>query len=288
MPANLDEWRDWVNFAAPLLRIATIWLLALIALRLTRRLLGWKQRLLEHIGPRHDARRANTLANVIRHAINVTVLGMAILMTLGEIGISIAPLLATAGIAGIAIGFGAQSLVKDFFTGLFLLIENQISEGDTIEVAGKSGVVERVTLRQVRLRDYDGAVHFIPNSIITVLTNRSRGFAYAVVDVNVPRTLGLDAAERLMRQAAAAMRQDPALQGAVVDAIDIAGVEQVTDAALVVRCRLKSAPGRQWRVRREFLRRLQALLDAELKAQAERAQQQADSDTSQESTAQPT
>jgi small conductance mechanosensitive channel len=96
------------------------------------------------------------------------------MLTFDQFGISIAPLLATAGVAGIAIGFGAQSLVKDFFTGLFLLIENQIAEGELVELAGKSGVVEEITLRHVRLRDQDGSVHFVPNGIITIVTNKSR------------------------------------------------------------------------------------------------------------------
>jgi small-conductance mechanosensitive channel len=266
MTDTLDEWREWLALAAPLLRILLIWLLAIGILGLARRLLEWKQRLLARLRDRPEQRRLNTLSGVLRYALNVTVLGVATLMTLGELGLSIAPLLATAGIAGIAIGFGAQSLVKDFFTGLFLLIENQISEGDTIEVAGKSGVVERVTLRYVRLRDYDGAVHFIPNSVIAVLTNRSREFAYAVIEVNVPRALDLERVYAHMRAVAEDMRRDPSLGGAVLDTLDIAGVEKVEDAVLVLRCRLKTEPGRQWRARREFLRRLHPLLDAEREA----------------------
>jgi small conductance mechanosensitive channel len=104
----------------------------------------------------------------------VVLLGIAGMSTFDQIGISIAPILATAGVAGIAVGFGAQSLVKDFFSGLFLLIENQVAEGDAVEVAGKSGIVEEITLRHIRLRDQDGSVHFIPNGIVTTVTNKSR------------------------------------------------------------------------------------------------------------------
>lgn len=252
-----------LELARPFLRIAAIWLLALTALVGLRHLLALKRRLLERMDQQRDGRRTGTLFNVLRHAANLVVLGIALLMTLGELGMSITPILATAGVAGIAVGFGAQSLVKDFFTGLCLLAENQMNEGDLIEVAGKSGVVERITLRHVRLRDYDGSVHFIPNSIITALTNRSRDFAYAVIDLNLPRDADLERVFAHMRQVAEEMRQAPLLRGAVLDAIDIAGVERLDDAVLSVRCRLKVAPARQWRVRREFLRRIRPLLDLE-------------------------
>jgi len=257
-----DTLRLWANAARPWFNMLLVWLLAWMALRLIRRVLKTLHtHVLRHADKIRDARRIETLMNVFRYTANVVILGLTIMLTLGLIGISITPILATAGVAGIAVGFGAQSLVKDFFTGLFLLLENQVSEGDIIDAAGKSGYVERVTLRHIRMRDYDGSVHFIPNSMITVVTNRSRDFAYAVVDMNVKRTDDLGRVFDLMRKAGEDMRKDPVIGPMILEDIDIAGVEKVEDAVITVRCRLKAQPAKQWRVRREFLRRMKQAMD---------------------------
>ena len=130
-------------------------------------------------------------------------------LVLGELGISVAPILATAGVAGIAIAFGAQSLIKDYFTGFFLLIEDQIRQGDVVEIVGKAGEVEEVTLRYVRLRDGDGFVHFVPNGEIKTVVNRTRTFAFANIDVGVPENTDFDAVFKAMRDVGAALRADP-------------------------------------------------------------------------------
>lgn len=263
MALDLNDWQQWWEWVRPALHISVIWFMAAAALWAIRRLLRMMR---AHIVSRadqfRDARRIETLMNVFRYTANIVLTGVALLLTLGTIGISVTPILATAGVAGIAIGFGAQSLVKDFFTGLFLLIENQVSEGDVIEAAGKSGHVERVTLRHMRIRDYDGSVHFIPNSMITTVTNRSREYAYAVIDINVRREQDLDRVFGLMQEVAGAMRADAVIGPLLLDEIDIAGVEKVEDAAVGLRCRLKVMPGKQWRVRREFLRRMKAAMDS--------------------------
>ncbi|HEY8609258.1 MAG TPA: mechanosensitive ion channel domain-containing protein [Noviherbaspirillum sp.] len=253
----------WMATLRPWVDILLIWALAWLSLRLIRRTLRTlRTHIVEHrTGQNRDARRIETLMNVFRYTANVVIIGIAVMLTLGAIGISVTPLLATAGVAGIAVGFGAQSLVKDFFTGLFLLIENQVSEGDVIEAAGKSGFVERVTLRHIRIRDYDGSVHFIPNGMITTVTNRSRDFAYAVIDLNVRRQDNLDEVFGTMRAISAALRADPVTGPLILEDIDIGGVEQVADAAVTLRCRIKVMPGKQWRVRREFLRRMKLAID---------------------------
>jgi len=262
MENDLNTLKLWMAATRPWFDIVVIWVLAWIALRLIRRTL---QTLKNHIGGRVDrereGRRIETLMNVFRYTANVVIVGVAVMLTLGTIGISVAPLLATAGVAGIAVGFGAQSLVKDFFTGLFLLIENQVSEGDMIEAAGKSGMVERVTLRHIRVRDYDGSVHFIPNGMITTVTNRSRDFAYAVIDLNVRRQDDLGHVFETMRAVGQQLRRDPSLGPAILEDVDIGGVEQVGDTTVTLRCRIKVRPGKQWRVRREFLRAMKQVMD---------------------------
>lgn len=260
MEAN--EWKQMLENAWPWLRVLVIWVLAWIGLWMIRRVLRiLKTHIVGRVDEFRDSRRIETLMNVFRYTANIVIVGVTIMATLGTIGISIAPILATAGVAGIAIGFGAQSLVKDFFTGLFLLLEGQVSEGDNIEAAGKSGYVERVTLRHIRIRDYDGSVHFIPNSMITTVTNRSRDFAYAVVDLNIPRKEDLTRVFQLMEQVVRDMRADPAVGPLILDNLDMGGVEKVEDAAVGVRCRIKVMPSKQWRVRREFLRRMKAAMD---------------------------
>lgn len=264
-----DEWRQFLNTILPSAHITLIWLLAWLLLAMIRRVLrAFRTHIHSRVDELIDARRIETLMNVFRYTANIVIVGVAIMLTLGTIGISITPILATAGVAGIAVGFGAQSLVKDFFTGLFLLIENQVSEGDIIEAAGKSGYVERVTLRHMRIRDYDGSVHFIPNGMITTVTNRSREYAYAVIDVNIRRQENVDRIFALMEEVAAEMRSDPAFGSAIVEDIDIAGVEKVEEAVVVLRCRLKVKPARQWKIRREFLRRMKAVIDRDADVQS--------------------
>ncbi|OWW19779.1 mechanosensitive ion channel family protein [Noviherbaspirillum denitrificans] len=259
---DANEWKLMLEGAWPWLRILVIWVLAWAVLWMIRRVLRvLKTHIVGHVDAFRDSRRIETLMNVFRYTANIVIVGVAVMATLGTVGISIAPILATAGVAGIAIGFGAQSLVKDFFTGLFLLIEGQVSEGDIIEAAGKSGHVERVTLRHIRIRDYDGSVHFIPNSMITTVTNRSRDYAFAVVDLNVPRKEDLNRVFRLMDDVVRDMRADPAVGPFILEDADMAGVEKVEDAAVGIRCRIKVQPSKQWRVRREFLRRMKAAMD---------------------------
>jgi moderate conductance mechanosensitive channel len=272
MSVDLHELRQWGEWMRPAFRLIVIWILAWLALWMIRRVLRvLKTQLIGTVDglrePLHDSRRVETLMNVFRYTANIVIVAVAVMLTLGIIGISITPLLATAGVAGIAVGFGAQSLVKDFFTGLFLLIENQISEGDVIEAAGKSGYVERVTLRHVRIRDYDGSVHFIPNSMITTVTNRSRDYAYAVVDINVRRQQDLEQVFSLMHKVSNEMRGHAVIGKDILDDVDIAGVEKLEDATIGLRCRLKVRPAKQWRMRREFLLRMKAAMDTATEAQ---------------------
>ncbi len=155
-----------------------------------------------------------------------------------------------------------QSLVKDYFTGFFLLFEDQIRTGDVVEIADIGGAVEDITLRHVRLRDYDGNVHFIPNGLVTTVTNKSRSFAQSVVDVGVSYRENVDEVMALMAEVGAQLRADPAHAPRILADLEIAGVERLDDSAVVLRCRFKVAPLQQWTVRREFLRRLKAAFDA--------------------------
>jgi len=210
-----------------------------------------------------DHKQIETLGRVFNYVVSIILAVVIGSTALSELGISIAPLLATAGIAGIAIGFGAQSLVKDFFTGLVILVENQIRQGDVVDIAGKSGVVEEMTLRFVRLRDYEGAVHYIPNGAIDTVTNRSRTFAYAVMDIGVAYKENTDEVIAVMKQAGEEIQNQPEFSSKILESLEVAGVERWADSAVIIRCRFKVVALEQWAVRREFLGILKKKFDQE-------------------------
>jgi small conductance mechanosensitive channel len=244
------------------LRIVAIvvlaWILQAAAARLIRIFRGYMSR---RTGG-DEVARIETLARVFRNAAVIVISLVAGTLVLGELGISIAPILATAGVAGIAIGFGAQSLIKDFLGGFFLLLDDQIREGDVVEVSGLSGLVEEVTLRYVRLRNFEGHVHFIPNGEIKTVTNRTRGFAHAVIEVGVAYREDPDEALEVMREVAGHLRSDPDWAPKIADDIEIIGVEKWADSAVILRARLKVVPPiQQWNVKREFLKRLKKAYD---------------------------
>ena len=203
-----------------------------------------------------EVRRVDTVVNAFRNFAVVVVVLVAGMLVLNELGISMLPVLATAGVAGVALAFGAQSLIKDYFAGFFLLIEDQIRQGDVVEIAGKAGEVEEVTLRYVRLRDGEGFVHFIPNGEIKAVINRTRTHAFANIDVGVPEDADFDARFQAMRDVGAALRADPQLAPRVMGDVEILGVERWELWGVMLRCRMKVLPHERDNVRREFSRRL--------------------------------
>jgi small conductance mechanosensitive channel len=192
----------------------------------------------------------------------VLVVLVAGLLTL-DVFFDIGPLLAGAGILGLAVSFGAQSLVKDVISGFFVLLENQFAVGDVIEAAGKTGTVEQMSLRVVKLRDVRGVLHIIPNGQIAVVSNATRGWGREVIDVGVSYDVDVDDALRVFRDEAARFGADPAW-GARMDGLpDVLGVESLTDHAVMIRTLLRARPGDQWALGREFRRRILRRLEAE-------------------------
>jgi small conductance mechanosensitive channel len=240
--------------------IVAAWALITVLQRAIR---AFRVRIASRFDDRESVKRAETLGRVFRYLAAVVVSMIAGMLVLGEMGISLAPILGAAGVVGLAVGFGAQSLVKDYFTGFFILLENQIREGDVVKLGDHAGLVEVVTLRFVQLRDYDGHVHFVPNGTISSVVNMSRGFAQAVMDIGVAYRENTDEVVQLMRDTGREMRADAAFAGRILDDLDVAGVDHWADSAVVIRCRFKCAPLEQWGVRREFLRRLKLAFDAQ-------------------------
>jgi moderate conductance mechanosensitive channel len=203
-----------------------------------------------------SAARAQTLALVLRSIASVFIWAIAITLILGELGVSIGPLIAGAGIAGIAIGFGAQSLVKDFLSGIFMLVEDQYGVGDIIDAGDASGTVEAVTLRTTRLRDVKGTVWHIPNGSITRVGNMSQQWARALLDIEVAYGTDLDRAQAVIKEVADGLWHDRAWKGKILEEPEVWGVENLGPDAIVLRLVVKTRPAEQFPVMRELRRRL--------------------------------
>lgn len=253
---------NWESLLRSSLNVLIILALAWLALAVVRRgVRRFRDYMEARATSEEEARRVRTLCRAFRYVGSVVVCAIAAMLAMNELGISIAPILATAGVAGVAIGFGAQSLVKDYLAGFFLLVEDQIRQGDVVHIAGIGGQVEEMTLRHVRLRDFEGHVHFVPNGEIRTVTNRTRDYAQAVVDAGIAYREDVDEALEVMRAVGQALRADPAWAPRILDDVEIIGVERWADSAVVLRCRLRVVPIQQWNVRREYLRRLKAAFD---------------------------
>jgi small conductance mechanosensitive channel len=255
-----DDWKAFTSTATSILLIlALAAFVRAVAHRLIRAFRLYVQARADDPG---RAQRVETVARTFRYVTTVVIAIVAGTLVLGQLGISIAPILAAAGVAGIAVGFAAQSLIKDYFNGFFLLIEDQVRVGDVVEVTGVSGRVEGMTLRYIQLRNFDGHVFFVPNGTVDKVKNLTRDFAQAVIEVGVAYREDADEALAIMREVGQAMRADEVFGPKIADDTELIGVERWDDSAVIVRCRLKIVPPiEQWSVRREFLKRLKKAYD---------------------------
>lgn len=246
-------------------RVLGVWILAWLAMRVVRLT---AERIEKTVDDGDDSittqreKRGRTISQLLRSVGRVVIVTLAILLTF-NVFINIAPILAGAGILGLAVSFGAQSLVRDVISGFFFLVENQFAVGDVIEALGKGGVVEKMTLRVVVLRDLDGSLHIIPNGEIKVVSNKTRGWSRAVVDISVPHTEDLDRALGVVQDEAAKFSTDPVWEVQLDGPVEVLGVESLTDHSVVIRTLLKTQPGSQWSVAREFRRRLKNRFSSE-------------------------
>jgi small-conductance mechanosensitive channel len=256
---------DGAALTRDLIQVAIIWIGYFIAVRAVRVV---SHRIERAVDDGDDStltaaeKRGRTISQLLRSVGRVVFILLALLLTL-DVFIDIGPLLAGAGILGLAFSFGAQSLVKDIIAGFFYLLEGQFAVGDIIEISGKAGVVERMTLRMVVLRDLKGIVHMIPNGEITTVSNMTRTWSRAVVDVGVAYDTDLDRAIRVFQDEAETMAADPEWTGRFDGAPEVLGIEGLDDSAITVRTLLRTRPGQQWSVQREFHRRIKGRLDRE-------------------------
>ena len=247
------------------IRVAVVWIIAWLAYQLVKRV---ARRIIKAVDDGDDStmtaaeKRGHTVAQLVRSVGRAVVLVIAILLTIGQF-LPIGPILAAGGIFGLAISFGAQSLVKDVIAGFFILMENQFAVGDVIEAAGKSGTVERMTLRVAVLRDVRGVLHVIPNGQITTVSNLTRSWSRAVVEVGVGYATDVDRAIDVFKDELSRFRADPVWTSRFAGDSEVLGVEDLGEHSVVIRSLLRTVPGAQWEVAREFRRRIKNRLDAE-------------------------
>lgn len=208
-------------------------------------------------------KQTRTLVSLLRRVLVTLIWAVAIALALGQFGLNVAPLLATAGVAGIAIGFAAQSILKDWINGFFLLTEGQIRINDVIKIGEFAGAVEKMTLRTIALRGFDGSLHVIANGTIQSFSNRTLLFSYYVFEIGVDYSEDPTRMMALMRQVDQDLRDDPDFGSLILEPLEIVGVDRFIEAGAVVKARLKTLPSQQWLVGREFNRRLKLRCDSE-------------------------
>jgi small conductance mechanosensitive channel len=262
---DLAGWAERVlgpEFEAGVLRLLLLVLAASAAFEAAGFAIGWVfSGVAAHA---HEARRQaqlRTLGPVIQGVVQTTIVIVVVLMGMSEIGVKIGPLLAGAGVAGIALGFGAQTLVKDFLTGMFLIIEDIVSVGDVVRIGNSGGLVEQMTLRTIRLRDFDGTLHVYPYGEAQVVHNLTKSFSYYVFDLQISYGSNIDEALRIMRRVGAQLQAEPEFAERILEPIEVVGVDNLADSGVVLKARIKTQPIQQWTVGREYNRRIKLAFD---------------------------
>jgi moderate conductance mechanosensitive channel len=258
-----------INFAQSSLRVLLILIVALLAIKFLRVGLNRLEVILVRARepsesvPGAAAMRIRTLMSVLWTIIAGIVWFTSVLTILGQVGVNVTPILASAGVVGLAVGFGAQNLVKDFVSGFFLILENQIRVGDVAIINGTGGLVEAITFRTIVLRDQAAVVHVFPNGSINTLSNMTKDWSAYVIDVGVAYREDTDRVIEVMRRVAGELQSDPQYGSAMLEPIEIIGVDAFTDSAVIIKARLKTLPIRQWMVGREYRRRLKKAFETE-------------------------
>jgi small-conductance mechanosensitive channel len=266
LPLELGEsrvaMRRWIISSG--FKVAVILLISSLILRISR---TTTERLEHELATSGDldvverTRRAQTIGRLVQSLIAVLVSTIALLMVLRELGVDIMPMLTGAGIVGVALGFGSQYLVRDLIAGFFLILENQVSVGDSAVVNGIGGTIESVNLRTITLRDGEGTVHMFQNGAISTLANRSKDYAYYVIDVNVLYEQNTDQVVAVLKDAGAELAADPQYKDYILEPLEVLGVDAFLDAKVTIKIRIKTKPLKQWDVGRELRRRIMIALE---------------------------
>lgn len=258
-PRDLAYWASRTG-----LRIIALLLMAFVIVRLVAAVIVRAEHDLD-VGTGLDAlerrKRAQTIASLARRTLSGLIWTCAVLIVLRELDVDITPVLAGAGIVGLAVGFGAQTLVRDVITGFFLIVEDQVRVGDVAVVNGTGGLVEEINLRTIVLRDLEGVVHVIPNGEIKTLANRTKDFAFYVIDLGIEYEADIDQVAALVQEAGRELQADPAFGPSILEPVEILGVDAFNDSSVTLKIRIKTVPLKQWEVGRELRRRIKKVMD---------------------------
>ena len=265
MTFSPDQFYPWLaNVWRVLFILAAAYVASLAVRRLVRGAsFSMVALMMRHAGgsPLELEKRANTIVGIVHKAAVSLIWSIAVVMALREVGFDITPILAGAGVVGLAVGFGAQNLVRDVISGFFMLVENQVRVNDVAVINGTGGLVEEINLRTTVLRSLDGVVHVFPNGTITTLSNMTREYSYYVFDIRVAYREDTDRVTDILRETAEQMRHDPAYADLILEPLEVFGVDRFTDSAVMIRARIKTPPSRQWTVGREMNRRIKKRFD---------------------------
>lgn len=258
---------NWQVLIRSSLRILLILVIAWAAMKVLKSLLNRLERNLVRKNQVQDepltetAKRVETLIMLVRQATTLALWVVLLLIILKEFGVDIAPILAGAGILGLAVGFGAQNLVRDIISGFFFILENQVRVGDVAIINGTGGLVEEVNFRTLVLRDLSGTVHVFPNGTISTLSNMTHTWSAWVFDIGVAYKEDTDRVVEVIKQVGREMREDPGLSPKIIEEIEVFGVNKLADSAVEIKGRIKTRPIEQWAIGREFQRRIKYAFD---------------------------
>ncbi len=262
----LDKLQKWVIGELPGLLIALV--IGIIALKVIRfSFKKLKKTLIKRSGksqktsPVEAEKRINTLISIAQSVMVIVIWSILIMILLKKVGVDIGPVLAGAGIIGLAVGFGAQELVRDFISGFFLLLENQVRTGDVAIINGTGGLVEKIELRTITLRDFSGIVHIFQNGKINSLSNMTKEWSAMVFDMGVAYKEDPDTVMKIMKEVGEELYNDPEFKEMIIEPIEVFGVDQFANSAVIIKARLKTQPIKQWTVGREYRKRLKYAFD---------------------------
>ena len=258
-PDYAEKIFDW--FITSGLRILLILVGAYILLKVFNSVIGrietaFSKRRGAYMSALERERRMKTLTGLLRHVIFITLFGIALMMVLKELGMDIAPIIAGAGILGLAVSFGAQNLVRDIISGFFIIVEDQIRIGDVAVINGKGGAVEEINLRTIVIRDIEGTVHIFPNGTITQMSNMSKGWSRYVVDVGVSYRENIDHVIDVLKKIGKDLSKDEYYGTYILEPLEVLGVDNFGPAEVIIKCMIKTHPLKQWEVGRELRKRI--------------------------------
>jgi len=262
----LETFQNWIVQELPLIIVLTIALIVLLrivrfAIKRLKKTLVKHSVKSENVDTVESEKRINTLTGIVWGLLRIILWAIYIMLILQQFRVNIAPILASAGILGLAVGFGAQELVRDFISGFFILLEDQVRTGDIAIIDGTGGLVEKIALRTITLRDFSGIVHIFQNGKISNLSNMTKEWSAMVFDIGVAYKENTQEVMDLMKQVGDELQNDPNFKDNIIEPIEVFGLDEFADSALIIKARIKTRPVKQWQIGREYRKRLKDVFD---------------------------